>query len=139
MSSKTLKTYLEYKVMILWSVGFTVLLSYNIYSYRKNLLDYTNLFFPNDYKKNYKIVNEYFKDKYGMPWLYTKNRWNKKLSFRRNKTWFNDLMSEKHKRCTGLWITLIVLLFSFLLPVVGSSIQYGIIEIFCTLRTYFPH
>ena len=42
--------------MILWRVGFTVLLSYNIYSYRKNLLDCTNLFFPNDYKKNYKIV-----------------------------------------------------------------------------------
>ena len=29
------------------------------------LLDYTNLFLPNDYKQNYKIIYEYFKDKYG--------------------------------------------------------------------------
>ena len=32
---------------------------------RTNLLDYTNLFSPNDYKKNDKIVYKYFKDKYG--------------------------------------------------------------------------
>ena len=31
----------------------------------KNLLDYTNLFSPNDYKKNDKIICKYFKDKYG--------------------------------------------------------------------------
>ena len=31
----------------------------------KTLLDYTNLFSPNDYKKNGKIIYEYFKDKYG--------------------------------------------------------------------------
>ena len=30
----------------------------------KNLLDYTNLISPDDYKKNYKIVYKYFKDKY---------------------------------------------------------------------------
>ena len=29
------------------------------------LLDYTNLFSPNDYKKNDKIIHQYFKDKYG--------------------------------------------------------------------------
>ena len=29
----------------------------------KNLLDYTNLFSPNDYKKNEKIIYKYFKDK----------------------------------------------------------------------------
>ena len=28
-------------------------------------LDYTNLFSPNDYKKNDKIIFKYFKDKYG--------------------------------------------------------------------------
>ena len=28
------------------------------------LLDYTNLFSPNDYKKNDKIIYKYFKDKY---------------------------------------------------------------------------
>ena len=30
----------------------------------KTLLDYTNLFFPNDYKKTDKIIYKYFKDKY---------------------------------------------------------------------------
>ena len=30
----------------------------------KTLLDYTNLFFPNDYKKNKKIIYKYFKDTY---------------------------------------------------------------------------
>ena len=31
----------------------------------KTLLDYNNLFSPNDYKKNDKIICKYFKDKYG--------------------------------------------------------------------------
>ena len=31
----------------------------------KNLLDYTNLFSPNDYNKKDKIIYKYFKDKYG--------------------------------------------------------------------------
>ena len=31
----------------------------------KTLLDYTNLFSPNDYKKNGNIIYKYFKDKYG--------------------------------------------------------------------------
>ena len=30
----------------------------------KILLDYTNLFTPNDYKKNVKIIYKYVKDKY---------------------------------------------------------------------------
>ena len=30
----------------------------------KTLSDYTNLFSPNDYKKNSKIIHKYFKDKY---------------------------------------------------------------------------
>ena len=30
----------------------------------KTLLDYTNLFYLNDYKKNDKIIYKYFKDKY---------------------------------------------------------------------------
>ena len=32
---------------------------------RKTLLEYTNLFSPNDYKKNGKIINNYFKCKSG--------------------------------------------------------------------------
>ena len=31
----------------------------------KILLDYTNLFSPNDYKKNGKIIYKQFKEKYG--------------------------------------------------------------------------
>ena len=31
----------------------------------KTSLNYTNLFCPNDYKKNDKIIYKYFKDKYG--------------------------------------------------------------------------
>ena len=31
----------------------------------KTLLDYTNLFPPNNYKKNDKIIYKYFQDKYG--------------------------------------------------------------------------
>ena len=31
----------------------------------KTLLDYTNLLSLNDYKKNGKIINKYFKDRYG--------------------------------------------------------------------------
>ena len=31
----------------------------------KNLLDYTNSFYPNDYEKKSKIIHKYFKDKYG--------------------------------------------------------------------------
>ena len=31
----------------------------------KQLLDYYNLFSPNDYQKNCKIIYKYFKDKYG--------------------------------------------------------------------------
>ena len=30
----------------------------------KTLLEYTNLFSPNDYQKNDKIIYNYFKDKY---------------------------------------------------------------------------
>ena len=30
----------------------------------KTSLNYTNLFSPNDYKKNDKIIHDYFKDKY---------------------------------------------------------------------------
>ena len=42
----------------------------------KTLLDYTNSFSPNYYKKNDKIIYKYFKDTYGKrkhkPWLSTK-------------------------------------------------------------------
>ena len=65
----------------------------------KTWLDTINLFSSNDYKNNDKIMNMYLKEKYGKKKkknvsfdvdIRLKNRWNKKLSFRRNKTkWFN--------------------------------------------------
>ena len=36
---------------------------YRIMLLRKTVLDYTNLFSPNDFKKNGKIIYNYFKDK----------------------------------------------------------------------------
>ena len=33
------------------------------------ILSYTNLFSPNNYKKNEQIIYKDFKDKYGKPWL----------------------------------------------------------------------
>ena len=35
----------------------------------KTLLDYTNFFSPNDFKKNDMIIHKYFKDKRGKPLL----------------------------------------------------------------------
>ena len=52
-----------YKMMILLCVDFTVSLPYMIAG--TTLLDYTNLFSSNDYKKNDKVIYKYFKDKYG--------------------------------------------------------------------------
>ena len=43
----------------------------------KTLLDYTNLFSLNDYKKNDKIVDKYFNDKYDRKcktWFRVKNK-----------------------------------------------------------------
>ena len=45
----------------------------------KTLLDYTNLFSPNDYQKNDKIIFKYFKDRYG------KQKHKPRLSTRRNR------------------------------------------------------
>ena len=43
---------------------FIVSLLENICLLEKTLLDYTNLFSPNDHKKNDKIVCKYFNNKY---------------------------------------------------------------------------
>ena len=63
----------------------------------KTLLDYTNLFSVNDFKKNDKIIYKYFKEKYQ-----TKNSRLKKID--ETKNYFfeeikrNELMSKKHKK-----------------------------------------
>ena len=63
------------------------------------LLDYTNLFSPNDYKKNYKIIYKYFKVKYGRQSLEFRLR---KIDETRNylldEIKNNDIMSEKYKK-----------------------------------------
>ena len=66
----------------------------------KTLLDYINLFSPNDYKKNGKKIFKNFKEKYDKgalnPWNKTKTRWDKKISFGRKK--HNELISMKQKK-----------------------------------------
>ena len=57
---------------------------------RKTLLDDTNLFSPNDYKKNDKIIYKYFKDEY----VSLEFRLRKVVDEIKN----NDLMSEKCKK-----------------------------------------
>ena len=61
------------------------------------MLDYTNLFSPNDYKKNGKIIYKYLKDKY------IKSRvWIKKIdetrSYLLEEIKHYDLLSEKNKK-----------------------------------------
>ena len=46
----------------------------------KTLLDYTNYFSPNDYKKNDKIIYKYFKDKYVNSRIYTEKSFRGKKS-----------------------------------------------------------
>ena len=64
-SSASHTAYLEYSVMMVIYVEFTVLFFIEYMITRKTLVDYTNLFSPNDYKKNDKIIHQYFADKYG--------------------------------------------------------------------------
>ena len=65
----------------------------------KTLLDYTNLFSLNDYKKNDKIISKYFKGKYEEASLDFRLR---KIDETRNylldEIKHNDLMSEKYKK-----------------------------------------
>ena len=67
----------------------------------KTLLDYTNLFSTNDYKKNYKIIYKYLKDKY------VKSRvWIKKKDETRSyllEEIKHDLLSEKNKKAFKYW------------------------------------
>ena len=52
--------------MILSCLGFIVLLSLEYVTTEKALLDYTNLYPPNDYRKDgCIIIHKYYEDKYG--------------------------------------------------------------------------
>ena len=72
----------------------------------KTLSDYTNLFSPNDYQKNDKIIYKYFNDKYGRGkskvWLLNE-KIDETRSYLLNEIKHNDLMSEKLKKvCRAL-------------------------------------
>ena len=58
-----LTKYLKYYLMTLLCVHFIAALSYMIAG--KISLDNANLFFPNNYKNNAKIIYKYFTDKFG--------------------------------------------------------------------------
>ena len=80
---------------------FNSLSNMRITSISTTLLDYTNLFSPNHYQKNEKIIYKCFKDKYDK----TKHKprfYIKEIDDARNyfleKTKRNDLMSKKHKK-----------------------------------------
>ena len=63
--------------------------SYRISFTEYMLGDYTDLFSPNERKKDEKIMYKYFQDKYVKPQvLIKKDGWNEKLYFRWNKSWW---------------------------------------------------
>ena len=53
------------QLLTFYYVGFYCIDFIQYMNAEKTLLDYTNLFSPNDSKKNDKIIYKYFKDKYG--------------------------------------------------------------------------
>ena len=67
----------------------------------KTLLDYSNIFSPNDYQKNDKIIYNYFQDQYGKrkrkPWLLTK-KMNGTRKYLLHQIRYNKLMKKKHKK-----------------------------------------
>ena len=83
----------------------------------QTLLNYANLFSPNGYKKNDKVVYKYLKHKYDKLWF-----WTKKID--RTRNYFleeikdNELISKKHKKeCKALYYFEHVLI--FISPVIG--------------------
>ena len=63
----------------------------------KTLLDYTQLFSQNDYKKNDKIIHKYFKDKYGQSRIQTE-KIDETRNYLLDEIKHDDLMREKHKK-----------------------------------------
>ena len=72
MKNQLLTIYLEDKIMNLLCVDFAWKIlqdNKSIMLAEKTLLDYTNLFSPNDYKKNDKIIYKYFNTKHVKSWV----------------------------------------------------------------------
>ena len=63
----------------------------------KKLLDYTNLFYPNDYKKNDKIIYQYFKDKY-VSLEFRLKKIDETRNYLLEEINLYDLMREKYKK-----------------------------------------
>ena len=87
----------------------------------KILLDYSNLFSPNGYKKNDERTTlkiNLTKDK---PWIYTKKIDETSYLSDKKKQWFNEWETKK---CAGLSITSNISLFLFRLPVVVFQFLY---------------
>ena len=63
----------------------------------KTFLDYTNLFSPNDYKKNHKITYKYFKDKY-VKFEFRLRKIDETRNYLLDEIKHNDLMSKKYKK-----------------------------------------
>ena len=59
-------------------------------------LDYTRLFSRNEYKRNYKIIHKYFKDKY-VKFQIRLTKINETRNFLLEEIKHNNLMNEKHK------------------------------------------
>ena len=110
---------------------FNSLSNMRITSISTTLLDYTNLFSPNHYQKNEKIIYKCFKDKYDK----TKHKprfYIKEIDDARNyfleKTKRNDLMSKKYKKvCRALNYIQYFLIF------VSAVIRYILISAFASL------
>ena len=58
---------IQHNNYVMWGFYCIVFIEYMLAG--KTLLDCTNLFFPNGYKKNEKIIYEYFKGKYFKSWF----------------------------------------------------------------------
>ena len=64
----------------------------------KTLLDYTNLFYPNDYKKNDKVIYKFLKTN-----MVEKANLDEPRNYLLDEIKHNDLMSEKYKKTFKYW------------------------------------
>ena len=64
----------------------------------KTLLDYINLFSPNEYNMNNKIIYKYFKDKYVKSQVQIKKAYKTRQNYLFEELNHNDLISKKLKK-----------------------------------------
>ena len=98
----------------------------------KTVLDYTNLFTPNDYNRNNKIIYKYFKIKYGRRSLeFRLRKTDETRNFLLDEIKHNDLMSEKYKKtCKYLnYVENVLILFSEITGYVSISAFASLVDI----------